>query len=130
MKNINMWVLILACVLVSLLALLFLFSLRKAFSIGGKHVMVRMLCAALYLHHPSSPPLQSTGGSSGIGKSLAAEAIKRGAAIVTLVARNEVDFRDVKKIFFECGIFPRLVCKMLKRSWKELFPRARNRYKS
>ena len=33
---------------------------------------------------------QITGGSSGIGKCLAAGAIKRGAAVVTLVARNKV----------------------------------------
>ena len=33
---------------------------------------------------------QITGGSSGIGKSLAAEAIRKGAAVITLVARNEV----------------------------------------
>ena len=34
--------------------------------------------------------LQITGGSSGIGKCLAAEAIRRGAAVITLVARNNV----------------------------------------
>ena len=33
---------------------------------------------------------QITGGSSGIGKALAAEALNRGAAVVTIVARNEV----------------------------------------
>lgn len=36
------------------------------------------------------PILQITGGSSGIGKAVAVEALKRGAAFVTLVARNEV----------------------------------------
>ena len=34
---------------------------------------------------------QITGGSSGIGKELAAEAIRRGAEAVTIVARTEVD---------------------------------------
>lgn len=34
--------------------------------------------------------LQITGGSSGIGKHLAIQAINRGAAIVTLIARNKV----------------------------------------
>ncbi len=33
---------------------------------------------------------QITGGSSGIGKCLAIDAIKRGAASVTIVARNKV----------------------------------------
>ena len=33
---------------------------------------------------------QITGGSSGIGKELAAEAIRRGAEVVTIVARTEV----------------------------------------
>ena len=33
---------------------------------------------------------QITGGSSGIGKHLARAAIRRGASIVTLVARNKV----------------------------------------
>ena len=34
--------------------------------------------------------LQITGGSSGIGKCLAAEAILKGASLVCLVARNKV----------------------------------------
>ena len=34
-----------------------------------------------------------TGGSSGIGKCVAFEALKRGAALVTIVARNEVSDR-------------------------------------
>lgn len=34
--------------------------------------------------------LQITGGSSGIGKAVAVEALNRGAAVVTLCARNEV----------------------------------------
>lgn len=35
--------------------------------------------------------LQITGGSSGIGKALAAEVLKRGASQVTLIARNMVN---------------------------------------
>lgn len=37
---------------------------------------------------------QITGGSSGIGKCLAVDAIKRGVAAVTIVARNKVKFVD------------------------------------
>ena len=36
---------------------------------------------------------QITGGSSGIGKCLAAAAVQRGASVVTLVARNKVNNR-------------------------------------
>ena len=40
--------------------------------------------------------LQITGGSSGIGKAVAAEALNRGAAVVTLLARNKVRFANIK----------------------------------
>ena len=33
---------------------------------------------------------QITGGSSGIGKALARESLRRGAAVVTILARNKV----------------------------------------
>ena len=41
---------------------------------------------------------QITGGSSGIGKELAAEAIRRGAEAVTIVARTEVDTQSTCKL--------------------------------
>lgn len=39
--------------------------------------------------------LQITGGSSGIGKCLAVQALKKGAAVVSIVARNEVQLRPI-----------------------------------
>lgn len=50
------------------------------------------LFPALYYNYniATIPICQITGGSSGIGKSLAIDAIKRGVASVTIVARNKV----------------------------------------
>lgn len=53
-------------------------SLRRTYSIKGKHVLI-------------------TGGSSGIGKSIARDALRRGAGIVTLVARNKEKLFTVKQ---------------------------------
>lgn len=54
----------------TLLLVLYLLACRRTYSIRGKHVLI-------------------TGGSSGIGKALACEAIRKGAAAVSLLARNE-----------------------------------------
>ena len=49
---------------------------------------------------------QITGGSSGIGKELAAEAIRRGAEAVTIVARTEVPHTLFSiKTFVNCEKF-------------------------
>ena len=90
-QNCTMWVLVLSCVLTGLL-LLYASSRRKVFPLSGKHVMVSCIDVyrLLHLYNLSVMMLQITGGSSGIGKCLAVGAIKRGAAIVTLMARNKV----------------------------------------
>ena len=73
-------------------ALFHLWSRKKVYSFKEKHVLVSVNGGSLngeYSSFVRSLP-QITGGSSGIGKALAAEALKRGAAVVTLVARKEV----------------------------------------
>jgi 3-dehydrosphinganine reductase len=56
---------------------LYLLSLRTQYSLTGKHVLI-------------------TGGSSGIGKAVAKEALLRGAAVVTILARNEEKLEATK----------------------------------
>ncbi|XP_003386428.1 PREDICTED: 3-ketodihydrosphingosine reductase-like [Amphimedon queenslandica] len=56
----------------------YLNSMRKKHSIKGKHLLI-------------------TGGSSGIGKSIAIESLKRGADSVTLLARNKDKLKLVKE---------------------------------
>uniref|UniRef100_A0A8C4QRV4 3-dehydrosphinganine reductase n=1 Tax=Eptatretus burgeri TaxID=7764 RepID=A0A8C4QRV4_EPTBU len=75
-----MLLLLLCAALVVLFVLLYLLSPRlppRAVSLNGAHVVV-------------------TGGSSGIGKAIAIECVKRGA-FVTLVARNEQKLIDAKE---------------------------------
>ena len=80
------------------LLLLYLISLRKVYSVKGKHVLVslsqisREITSETDWKSYNSLCFQITGGSSGIGKALAAEALKRGASSVTIVARNEVRY--------------------------------------
>jgi 3-dehydrosphinganine reductase len=64
-------VLIIAAVLLVIGLCLHLLSAGRVYSFKAKHVLI-------------------TGGSSGIGKEIAIEALKRGADHVTLVARNKV----------------------------------------
>jgi 3-dehydrosphinganine reductase len=73
-----LWILLFGCLLVFLgiLASRYFFGVQK-YSLRGRHVLI-------------------TGGSSGIGKSLAFESVKRGAS-VTLVARNEEKLKAAKE---------------------------------
>ena len=79
----------------------YLLSLRRTYSIRGKHVLVsltgRINRAAIGVTAVAFF-FQITGGSSGIGKELAAEAIRRGAEAVTIVARTEVDTQSTCKL--------------------------------
>lgn len=82
-----------AAILLSIWLLLYLLSLRTQYSLQGKHILVRILAegvAALLAHAYNSFGFQITGGSSGIGKAVAKESLKRGAAVVTILARNKV----------------------------------------
>ena len=71
---------------------LYLLSVRKTYSIRGKHVLVSGWSNQAIACNAVGPctRTQITGGSSGIGKCLAIDAIKRGAGAVTIVARNKV----------------------------------------
>jgi alanine-alpha-ketoisovalerate/valine-pyruvate aminotransferase len=76
------------------LLILYMLSLRTVYSINGKHVLVRLgiiIIIEKFINNFGLIESQITGGSSGIGKALAAEALKRGAAAVTIVARTEVE---------------------------------------
>lgn len=95
--------------LASLVAVVYLLSLRRTYSIKGKHVVVRVTCVwdvEVTLNHGYffsfffliklvficlCHTLKITGGSSGIGKALAAEALQKGTSTVVLVARNQVN---------------------------------------
>ncbi len=68
------------------------FSAGKAHS-GRNSARLVVGCGDLFLC-----VVQVTGGSSGIGKCLAASAISRGASLVTLVARNKV-----RRVLRVCG---------------------------
>ena len=70
-----------------LLLLLWEKSTKKHMNIEGSHVLV-------------------TGGSSGIGKSVAQEALKLGATNVTIVARNEDRLEAVLQELNNCRINP------------------------
>lgn len=63
---------------------------RRPFSLKGRHLVVgprtALQCTVLSMSLTSRD--QVTGGSSGIGKAVALEAVRRGAS-VTLLARNE-----------------------------------------
>ena len=71
-------------VIIGALILLLIFACRKRYSFKGKTLLI-------------------TGGSSGLGKAIAKEALKRGAHKVTLVARGMENLRnaqsDLKKLF-------------------------------
>jgi short-subunit dehydrogenase len=70
-------VLIIAAVLLVIGLCLHLLSAGRVYSFKAKHVLI-------------------TGGSSGIGKEIAIEALKRGADHVTLVARNKEKLQSTK----------------------------------
>ncbi|CAI8016895.1 3-ketodihydrosphingosine reductase [Geodia barretti] len=73
------WGLVVAIFVLLLLFWLFLYllSLRNQYNLAGKHVLI-------------------TGGSSGIGKAVAKEALLRGAEVVTILARNEEKLEATK----------------------------------
>lgn len=90
----SLWLLLVLVVifLVLLTALLTFARSNRKYDISGKHVLVSkmsLLCLVTMLRAPA-PRVQVTGGSSGIGKAVAKEALKRGAAMVTLLARDKV----------------------------------------
>ncbi len=77
------WELLPLWLVLGIIALLFLYLLvvrdsQPAFNVRGKHVVI-------------------TGGSSGIGKAVAAQMIKKGAN-VTLIARNVAKLEEVKRL--------------------------------
>ena len=79
---------------------------------------------------PLSSRVQVTGGSSGIGKAVAKEALKRGAGRVTLLARDKVrqfsfGSADLMTCLIKCEscalYIPSLVCYKLIRNSEERF---------